>query len=31
MKHKKEYRLLGICKYCGQEIYGEHSNKLQAH
>lgn len=31
MKHNKEIRLLGICKYCKQEIYGEHFNKFQAH
>ena len=31
MKHKREYRLLGICKYCNQDIYGDHSNKYQAH
>jgi hypothetical protein len=26
-----EYRFLGICKYCGQEVFGMHPNKLQAH
>ena len=33
MKHKQstDYRLLGKCKYCNQEIYGTHSNKFQAH
>lgn len=31
MKHKREYCLLGTCKYCGQDIYGDHSNKYQAH
>ena len=33
MKHTQstEYRFLGNCKYCNQEIYGTHSNKLQAH
>lgn len=31
MKHKREYRLLGICKFCHSEIYGDHSNKYQAH
>ena len=31
MKHKREYRLLGICKFCNAEIYGDHSNKYQSH
>ena len=31
MSKNKEYRLLGVCKYCGQEVFGTHSNKLQAH
>lgn len=31
MKHKHEYRLLGICKFCHKEIYGNYLNKYQAH
>lgn len=27
----KEYRMLGICKYCQQKIYGTHHNKYQSH
>lgn len=31
MSKNKEYRLLGVCKYCGQEVFGTHPNKFQAH
>jgi len=31
MKESKEYRSLGHCRFCNEEIFGIHSNKLQAH
>ena len=31
MSESNEFRYLGICKFCGEEIYGTHHNKYQAH
>ena len=31
MNESNEFRYLGTCKFCGEEIYGNHHNKYQAH
>lgn len=31
MKKSFDYRSLGHCKFCNEEIFGIHSNKIQAH
>ena len=31
MSESNEFRYLGTCKFCGEEIYGTHHNKYQAH
>ena len=31
MNESFEYRSLGHCKFCNEEIFGTHHNKIQAH
>ena len=31
MSKNREFGYLGTCKFCGEEIYGTHHNKYQAH